>query len=146
MSYAGTILNNNTIFSPYNVWSWRTFHRAPQVGGSVQNYSLCLGYLGHGRCRYIKQKIMIMIIKNVLRQVNARWIVCIIQDKQTTGIIYKANTLCMDNHILLQSHGELLSVSLFVCLSLSLYVAVRLSLCISDKKLLNKGINTVKYC
>ena len=50
----------------------------------------------------------------------------------------------MDNHILLQSHGELLSVSLFVCLSLSLYVAVRLSLCISDKKLLNKGINTVK--
>ena len=47
----------------------------------------------------------------------------------------------MDNHILLQSHGELLSVSLFVCLSLSLYVAVRLSLCISDKKLLNKEIN-----
>ena len=49
----------------------------------------------------------------------------------------------MDNHILLQSHGELLSVSLFVCLSLSLYVAVRLSLCISDKKLLNKEINTI---
>ena len=48
----------------------------------------------------------------------------------------------MDNHILLQSHGELLSVSLFVCLSLSLYVAVRLSLCTSDKKILNKGINT----
>ena len=48
----------------------------------------------------------------------------------------------MDNHILLQSNGELLSVSLFVCLSLSLSVAVRLSVCISDKKLLNKGINT----
>ena len=43
---------------------------------------------------------------------------------------------------LLQSHGELLSVSLLVCFSLSLSAAVRLSGCIPDKKLLNKRINT----
>ena len=46
---------------------------------------------------------------------------------------------------LLQRPGELLSVSFFVCFSLSLSVAVRLSVCISDKKLLKKGINTVTW-
>ena len=66
----------------------------------------------------------------------------IIQNKQTAGIICEVNTLCMDNYFLLQSRGELLSVSFFVCFSLSLSVAVRLSVCISDKKLLKKGINT----
>ena len=67
----------------------------------------------------------------------------IIQNKQTAGIICEVNTLCMDNFFLLQSRGELLSVSFFVCFSLSLSVAVRLSVCISDKKLPKKGINTV---
>ena len=85
--------------------------------------------------------------KNILRQANAGGIVCIIQDEQTAGIICKVNTSCMDNHFLLQksrrtSFGVFLCLSLSVCLSLSLSVAVRLSLCISDKKLLNKGINT----
>ena len=67
----------------------------------------------------------------------------IIQNKQTAGIICEVNTLCMDNHFLLQIHRELPSVSFFVCFSLSLSVTVRLSVCISDKKLLKKGINTV---
>ena len=46
---------------------------------------------------------------------------------------------------LLQIRRELPSVSFFVCFSLSLSVAVRLSVCISDKKLLKKGINTVTW-
>ena len=67
----------------------------------------------------------------------------VIQNKQTAGKICEVNTLCMDNHFLLQIRRELPSVSFFVCFSLSLSVAVRLSVCISDKKLLKKGINTV---
>ena len=67
---------------------------------------------------------------------------CIIQNKQTAGIICEVNTLCMDNLFYSKDPENRLSVSFLVCFSLSLSVAVRLSGCIPDKKLLNKGINT----